>query len=248
MLTGYKINGDEIAVSQSYNNKTSSVFKTNGSYIQGAEYKGSTYQVRVLPDTIYYKHTNDGGFAAYGTALYGGEPDITLRVGDHYYKLQAYYSGSTLAGYKLVYATSINIYTGEFNNSQDVGISYPITQGNVLKYGYIMGVCAVAGGGSGKSVGSIGSSNTAYVGGGSGASGYFRVKIPYFGYILRIQVGSGGSAGGNTGGPTIVSIGSYDGSMYVFNKLVTLNGGGIGTWGNSSGGSGGTYTLHDSSN
>lgn len=248
MLTGYKIDGDEIAISKSYNNKTSSVFKTKDSYIQGAGYTGSNYQVRVLPDDhSYYEHTLDDGFAAYGTALYGGEPDITLRVGDHYYKLQAYYSGSTLAGYKLVYATSINIYTGEFKNSQDVGISYPITQGNVLKYGYILGVCAVAGGGSGKSVGSIGSSGTAYVGGGSGASGYFRVKIPSIGYILKIKVGSGGSAGGNKGGDTVISIGSYDGTKYVFNNLVTLGGGGIGTWGNSSGGSGGTYTLHDSS-
>ena len=229
MLTGYKTNGYEIAVSQSYNKKTSSVLKTKDSYIQGAGYTGSNYQVRVLPDHSYYKHTLDDGFAAYGTALYGGEPDITLRVGDHYYKLQAYYSGSKLAGYKLVYATSINIYTGDFNNSQDVGISYPITQGNVLKYGYILGVCAVAGGGSGKSVGSIGSSGTAYVGGGSGASGYFRVKIPSISYILRIKVGSGGSAGGNAGGDTVISIGKKDGGMYVFNALVTLGGGGIGT-------------------
>lgn len=248
MLTGYKIDGDEIAISKSYNNKTSSVFKTKDSYIQGAEYKGSAYQVRVLPDTIYYKHTNDGGFAAYGTALYGGEPDIILRAGDHYYKLQAYYSGSTLAGYKLVYATSINIYNGEFNNSQDVGISYPITQGNVLKYGYILGVCAVAGGGSGKKVIEITGGGGIYVGGGSGASGYFRVKIPSISYILRIKVGKGGSAGGNAGGDTVISIGKKDGGMYVFNNLVTLGGGGIGNWGSSSGGSGGTYTLHDSSN
>ena len=248
MLTGYKIDGDEIAISQSYTDKTSSVFKTKDSYIQGAEYKGSAYQVRVLPDHSYYEHTLDDGFAAYGTALYGGEPDITLGVGDNYYKLQAYYSGSTLAGYKLVYATSINIYTGEFNKSQDVGISYPITQGNVLKYGYILGVCAVAGGGSGKEVREIPGGGGVYVGGGSGASGYFRVKIPSISYILRITVGKGGSAGGHTGGDTVISIGKKDGGMYVFNNLVTLGGGGIGTWGSSSGGSGGTYTLHDSSN
>lgn len=86
MLTDYKINGEPIGISQCVGSGgykvTSSVFKQNGKFITGDKYLSSKGQRRVLPDGTLYKNDTDTGFAAYGTACYGGAtPDFERSSG-----------------------------------------------------------------------------------------------------------------------------------------------------------------------
>lgn len=113
MLTDYKVNGEPVGISQCVGSGgykvTSSVFKQNGEFITGDKYLPFKGQRRVLPDSIAYKNDTDTGFAAYGTACYGGTPDFERSSGkgenetDYYY---FFFNGTQLSyTYRYDYVT-----------------------------------------------------------------------------------------------------------------------------------------------
>lgn len=245
MLTGYKINGKEIAIdtsSQGITQTTYSTFKMTSNDVQkgGNSFVENHGQIKVLPNeqNKYYK-TITNGYAAYGTSTKGGMPDLELTAtGTYYFKcvntvdrlLLQYgtqYSGKELSG-SIKTLASYRLYNGHFPEAIKLWFS----------------ICGGGGGGYYSNATQFDERGDSIGGGGAGAC-VFSWTIADYDTMLKFVVGSGGSGGyerwlkvggedpklmdqlvGSRGEDTTFSVGHLVGGQYEFYTMINCHGGG----------------------
>lgn len=230
MLTGYKINNNEIVIDDNYEKISSTFFKPVAGNSALSIYERG--QIRVLPDTKYYKvnQSNRTPFASYLTSTIGGHPTLTLEESGTFYfkfikennKIKINYSKS-YSGKNLVNATTVKSYD-YYNEIAPQGIKMWF---------------AICGGGGGGQKGS-----SQLKGGGGAAAGFFTYTFTVFddNYMFYVNIGSGGlgqivgsgARDATDGGKSSFGIGYYD-QKWEFSDLMIFNGGKVN-------GDGGTYS------
>lgn len=231
MLTGYKINGDEIEVdnflkhySDQFSNLfTSTGYKVDGSPLRANKYVAGTNQVPCLGDANYFKDStsNEGSVCYVGTSTLGGTTPnyIVSSTGTSWITLTK--------GADNAYQLRLNDNTVIRQFSSDV---------KNLKYGAKIWLWAVGGGGGG----GVGGYHGVPGGGAGGGSVLFPIRITLDNPVW-FTVGAGGVGGtiddgssdslrycGKPGKPTVIGYGTIGGT-----DLIAECGGG-------EGGSGGT--------
>lgn len=230
MLTGYKIDGEEIEVDnflenysdQSSNLFTSAGYKVNGSPLRANKYITGKNQIPCLGDTDYFKDntSNKGSVCYVGTSTLGSQtPDYVV-------------SSTGTSQITLVKVTD-NIYQLRLNDNTVIRQFSDVKN---LKYGAKIWLWAVGGGGGG----GVGGYNGVPGGGAGGGSVLFPVRVT-LDTPIWFTIGSGGVGGtiddpspdsyrycGKPGGNTVIGYGTI--------SETTL----IATCGGGEGGSGGT--------
>lgn len=229
MLTGYKINGREIAIdtSSKINQRTSDYFKpvSGNSYVTGC---GQVSTLSKINNDIYYNSPDSGykSFVSYGSSTYGGMNDLSLSTsGDYYFKFSnnqdrlmlqysETHSGQNLSG-TITTISTYKLYNGNFPESVKLWFA----------------ICS--GGGGGKYYASVAMGSQ---GGGGGASCIFSYTFTDFSIMVHIHLGAGGNGGSTSkdhfestdatnGGDSYMDIGHYTKGAWEWSNFCYLTGG-----------------------